>query len=192
MAIPILSDLDFIFSDISIKHHTPNFYTEGLNFVGSAKSRGLHRLEMNFKITLENSSDTKRMEAFLLTIRGRLQPFYISLSPEEWHNPLYTNASPLLGADIAIGQHSMVLSGVSDVIPAGSKFQFANDDKVYTTLTDGRNNTAVEFFPSSRQAHAIKERLNFNPTMLVRMTDDVMEIKYERASDISFHVMEAL
>lgn len=192
MTVPILSDRDFIISDISIKHITPNFFTESANFIGNSKSRGLHRLGIDFSVTLENSADTKKMEAFLLTIRGRLNPFYLQLSPEDFHNPLYTNSNPLIGSDISIGQHSMVLSGISEVILAGSKFQFANDSKIYTTLNDGRNNAAVEFFPASRQAHAIKERLNFNPAPLVRLVDDHMEIKYERASAISFKTMEAL
>lgn len=188
----ILSDADFILSDVSVKHITPCFYTESTNFVGNAKSRGLHRLEITFKVTLEDSADTKRMEAFLLSVRGRLNPFYLTLSPEEFHNPFYTNVDPFLANPISIGQHSMILTGVSSTIPAGSKFQFANDDKVYTTLTDGNNNKSIEFFPASRQAHAIKEKLNFNPAPLIRLTNDVMELKYERASEISFRAMEAL
>lgn len=188
----ILSDTDFILSDITIQHITPNFYTESVNFIGNAKSRGLHRLGIDFTITLENSADTKRMEAFLLSIRGRLNPFYLQLSPEEFHNPLYTNADPFLANSISIGQHSMVLTGVSSMIPAGSKFQFANDDKVYTTLTDGSNNKAIEFFPSSRQAHVIKEKLNFNPAPLIRLVEDTVKINYERASSVTFRTMEAL
>ncbi|MGF1787091.1 hypothetical protein L4D00_14950 [Photobacterium swingsii] len=196
MTTPILSDADYIVSDVSVSHSTPNFHTESLNMVSNTMSRGLHQLEVQFKVHLVNADDIKRFQALMLNIRGRLNPFKLSLQDQTdgkgQCNPLYTNAKPLLSNALAIGNNKMVLSGISGTIKAGSMFHFPNDAKVYVLLEDAKNNQTVSFFPSTRQAHEVKERLNFSVEPLLRLEDDSFKLTYSNASEITLNAREVL
>lgn len=194
--IPILSDADFIISDVKVKHNTPNFYTESINGKANAKSRGLHSLEVQAKITLVNADDIKKFQALMLRIRGRLNPFQLSLQDNTdgkgFCNPLFTPVSPMLANDITIGQTKAVLSGFSGVIPAGSIFQFANDSKTHVILNDVKPNQEAEFFPAVRSNNAIKTKLNFAPVLLVRLDSDAFEVSYERTKEITLKMREVM
>ena len=192
----IISDVDFIVSDVKVTDINPNFYTESLNFIGNSKSRGLHRLKIEFKITLVDASDIKRFTALMLQIRGRLNSFGLSLQDETdgkgFMNPLHTAGTPMISNALSVGNNRITLTGISTPIPAGSRFQFANDTKVYTLLSDARNNKSVEFFPATRQPHMVKEKINLRPVPLMRLERDESSIKYERTTEISLVAMEAL
>ncbi|WP_347368029.1 hypothetical protein [Vibrio vulnificus] len=191
-----LSDSDFIISDVEITNITPNFYTEASNMKGNAKSRGLHQLEIDFKVSLVDQHDIKRFNAFMMKARGRLNPFHLSLQdPTDGrhnNNPLYTDAKPMLTNEVVIGQNTINVAGFSGVIPAGSYFQFPNDTKVYMILDDARPNRSVEIFPASRIKHALNERLNFAPEPLVRLEDDEFTVKYQNATQVSLKVREVM
>ncbi|EHM6953374.1 hypothetical protein KGV31_002173 [Vibrio parahaemolyticus] len=192
----ILSDADYIISDVSIANITPNLATESANGKMNAKSRGLHRLEIDFNITLANADDVKSFTAFMLKARGRLNPFKLSLQDNtdgKGHcNPLHTPVSPMLALNVATGSNQISLSGFSGTIPAGSYFQFPNDSKVHVILDDARPNQSVEIFPSARINHEYKQRLNFSPEPLVRLKDDEFSLKLEPCSEIKLTVKEVL
>lgn len=191
-----LSDNDFIISDVSVTNHTPNFYTESLNFISNTKGRGLHLLEVECTVTLVNEDDIRRFNALVLKVRGRLNPFKLSLLDKTdgkgYCNPFHYNSTPLIANPLTIGNNKMVLSGISGTIPAGSMFQFANDTKVYTLLDEARNNQSIEFFPATRQPHQMKEKLNFSVEPLVRLEDDSFKVKYASAQSITLKMREAL
>ncbi|WMB74225.1 hypothetical protein RA178_06310 [Shewanella oncorhynchi] len=188
-----LKDTDYILSDVSVKQITPNFYTESVNYIGNSKSRGLHRLEMEFTVTLENSIDVKRFNAFMLKVRGRLNPFQLVLSPEEYYNPLYTPIKTCkLVNRVDIGNNTITLTGFSGVIPAGSMFQFPNDTKIYTVLDDVRSNSSVEIFPACRFTQPENGNLNFNPSPMLRLVEDSFKVKYEKATEYKLSTMEVI
>ncbi|MBY8157109.1 hypothetical protein [Vibrio fluvialis] len=188
-----LKDTDFIISDVTVSNLTPNFYNEAINGKGQALSRGMHRLGVKFKVTLEDQYDIKRFNALMLRIRGRLNPFYLSVSPDNsYNNPLYTEGAAMLSHSVGIGQNKMMLATASGDFVAGSVFQFPNDDKIYTLLDDARPNREIEFFPASRFDHTEKEILNLNPRPLLRLSDDQYEIKLENATEYQFTAMEIL
>lgn len=191
-----LSDSDFIISDVNVTNLTPNFYTEASNFKGNAKSRGLHQLEIDFTATLINDADIRKFNAFMMKVRGRLNPFILSLQDNTdgkgYCNPLFTDVSPMLSLDAEIGATNITLSGFSGTIPAGSYFQFPNDTKVHMILDDAKPNKSVEIFPASRIKQLSKSRLNFAPEPLVRMNDDEYSIKFENASEIKLKVREVV
>ncbi|WP_429142592.1 hypothetical protein [Aeromonas veronii] len=196
MSNPILSDNDFIISNVSITHETVNFFTESVNYIGNAKSRGLHRLGVEFTVTLVDANDIKKFEALMLRIRGRLNPFKLSLQDQTdgkgTCNPLFTDVSPMLSNAVSIGNNKLVLSGFSGVIPAGSKFQFPNDEKVFTVLNDTKPNQECEIFPAVRVAHEVKAKLNFSPVPLLRLSGDEFTVSYDKAREITLKAMEAL
>ena len=196
MSIPILSDADFIISDVKVTHSTPNFVTSSINGKVNAKSRGLHSLEVQAKVTLVNSDDIKKFQALMLRIRGRLNPFMLSLQDQTdgkgFCNPLFTPVSPMLANDISIGQTKMVLSGFSGVIPAGSVFTFANDTKTHVILNDTKSNQEAEFFPAVRSINANKTKLNFSPIPLVRLDGDSFEVSYDNAKEITLKMKEVM
>lgn len=194
--LPILSDSEFIISDVEVKHISPNFFTESINGKANAKSRGLHRVEIKCSVHLVNADDIKKFEALMLRIRGRLNPFKLSLQDRTdgkgFCNPLFTDVSPMLANDVSVGQNQITLAGFSGVIPAGSKFQFPNDAKIHTILHDVKPNQSCEFFPAARVAHSTKARLNFSPEPIVRLTSDEFSIKYENAAEYQITMLEAL
>lgn len=191
-----LADTDFIISDVSVTHTTNNFYTESINGVGNSKSRGLHRLGVDFTVTLVDATDIKKFEALMLRIRGRLNPFVLSLQDKTdgkgYCNPLYTDVTPVLANDVAIGNNKFVLGGFSGVIPAGSKFQFPNDTKVYTVLMDTKPNQECEIFPAVRVPHLTKTKLNFAPEPLLRLSGDEFSLTYAKAKEIKLNAVEVL
>ena len=196
MSIPILSDSDFIISDVAIEHNTPNFYTESINGVGNAKSRGLHTLSVAATVTLTDATDIKKFSALMLRIRGRLNPFRLSLQDatdgKGYCNPLHTDVAPMLSNALTVGQNRMVLGGFSGVIPAGSIFQFPNDSKTHVLLNDVKPNQEAEFFPAIRVAHEVKSRLNFSPVPLVRLDGDTFELTFDKAKTITLKMKEVM
>lgn len=192
----IISDSDFIISDVSVTHNTPNFATESINFISNVQGRGLHQLEVEFKVHLVNETDIRRFQALMLKLRGRLNPFKLSLldatDGKGFCNPLFFNGSAMLTNNITIGNNKMVLSGISGVIPAGTMFHFANDSKVYTLLDDARSNKTVEFFPATRQNHQLKERINFSVEPLLRLEDDSFKVKYDKLQEVTLKARESL
>ncbi len=196
MSIPILSDTDFIISEVSVSHDTPNFYTESINGVGNAKSRGLHTLSVTATVTLTDAIDIKQFSALMLRIRGRLNPFRLSLQDatdgKGYCNPLHTDVAPMLSNALTVGQNRMVLGGFSGVIPAGSIFQFPNDSKTHVLLNDVKPNQEAEFFPAIRVAHDVKSRLNFSPVPLVRLDGDTFELTFDKAKTITLKMKEVM
>ncbi|KFA99235.1 hypothetical protein [Vibrio sp. ER1A] len=192
----ILSDNEFIISDVKVKHNTPSFYTESINGKGNALSRGLHSMEIEAKITCINDLDIKKFEALMLRIRGRLNPFKLSLQDSTdgkgYCNPLFTDVKPMTATAVSIGQTKLTLSGFSGEIPAGSKFQFPNDSKVYVLLTPALPNREVEIFPAVRFAQVIKTRMNFSPEPLVRLNGDVFDIQYANGAEYSLKMKEVM
>ena len=196
MSIPILSDSEFIISDVVVSHETPNFATTSINGVTTTKARGLHLLSITATVTLVDALDIKRFSALMLNIRGRLNPFKLSLQDSSdgrgYCNPLFTDVSPVLANDLSIGNNKMVLGGFSGTIPAGSIFQFPNDSKCYCLLNDVKPNQEAEFFPAIRVPHLTKTKLNFSPVPLVRLEGDSFELTYAKAKEITIKMKEVL
>ncbi|WP_068871995.1 hypothetical protein [Edwardsiella tarda] len=192
----IISDAEYLISSVSVEHTTSNFYTESTNYKGNAKGRGLHRMKFEFTIHMADADDIKKVEALMLRIRGRLNPFKLSLQDATDAkgdcNPLYHPAKPLLTAPAGIGNKTITINNFSGVIPAGSKFQFPNDTKVYTLLEDARTGKTVEIFPHVRIAHDAKSQLNFSPVPVLRLTGDSFTVNYERASELKLSALEVL
>lgn len=194
--LPIISDAEYLVSDVSITHTTPNFSTVSNNFIHNSVSRGLHRLKVNFTIHLVNEADIRKFEALMLKIRGRLNPFKLSLQDDtdaKGHcNPLAFNARPMCVSDVSVGQNNITLNNFSGVIPAGTKFSLPNDSKVYTILDDVKSGKTVEVFPAIRIAHPAKTPLNLKPVLTLRLEADEFTIKYEQASSITLTAVEDL
>ncbi|WP_188013160.1 hypothetical protein [Photobacterium damselae] len=193
----ILSDAEYIISDVSVTNTTPNFYTESINYIGNALSRGLHRLEVELTVNLTNEQDIRRFNAFMLNNKGRLNPFKLSLLDDTDGkgncNPFYYDAAPMLANDIKIGNDRMILSGISNAIPAGTMFQFPNDTKVYTFLDDVSNNKTVRFFPATRLQQPIKARLKLSVEPLLRLTSDDYQMKFSNGhQEIKIKASEVL
>ncbi|EPS1446327.1 hypothetical protein ACVBYC_002154 [Vibrio parahaemolyticus] len=190
----ILSDKDFIISDVKVEHHTPVFYTEGLNFVANSKERGLHRLNIECDVHFSNVADIKAFQAFLLRVRGRANPFTLSLQDETdgkgFCNPMSSNVTARLGSNISIGNTSTNLTGVIGQVELGSLFQFENDTKVYTVI--GLEGNKLEFYPASRKPHLAGEPINFKPMPLVRLSEDKHRLGYEVGSKISLKMWEVM
>lgn len=188
-----LKDTDYIISDVSINQLTPNFYTESVNYIGNSKSRGLHRLEVDFTVVLEGAADIKSFNALMLKIRGRLNPFKLELSPEDYYNPMYTPIKTCkVVSRVDVGHNKITLTGFSGTIPAGSMFQFPNDDKVYTILDDVRANGETEIFPACRLTQPENGSLNFNPSPVLRLKGDAFKIKYEKATEYKITASEVI
>ncbi|MGL4843965.1 MAG: hypothetical protein ACRC2Y_05015 [Aeromonas veronii] len=196
MSTPILSDADFIISDVSVTHEIPTFSTTAINGVTTTKGRGLHFIKASATVTLVGVEDIKRFSALMLNIKGRLNPFRLSLQDSSdgkgGCNPLYTNASPILSNDIGIGAVSMVLGGFSGVIPAGSFFQFPNDSKIHCLTADAKPNQEARFFPAARVPATAKSRLNFSPVPLMRLEADSFDVSFERAKSVTLKMVEVL
>lgn len=189
-----LSDSDFIISDVKVEHVTPSFYTEGLNFVGNAMGRGLHRLNIECDIHFANVNDIRAFQALMLTVQGRAKTFNLSLQDETdgkgYFNPLSIEARAQLGSSLSIGNTSAIFTGSTSNVVPGAMFQFTNNSKIYTVIS--KNGSRVEFFPPVRTEHLVSEAINFKPVPLVRLTEDKFRVHYEVGSSITIKMMEAL
>lgn len=190
----ILSDNDFIISDVKVEHVIPSFYTEGINFVGNALSRGLHRLNFECEVHFADENDIRKFQALMLRIGGRFSPFQFSLQDttdgKGFFNPLSLESQARLSQDLTIGSKTMNLVGISGDIPEGTMFQFPNDTKVYTITLRSRN-TAM-FYPALRTNQVAGSELNFKPVPTVRLSEDKFRLAYEKGSSIGLKMVEAL
>lgn len=189
----VLSDSDYIISDVKVKTLTPNFLTESLTGKVNAKSRGLHFLEVKFKVTLINDSDIRRFNALMLKLKGRLNPFKLSLTDDTdgkgYCNPLVTNSHIRLTNDAQIGATHISLSSISKV-EAGTMFQLPNDSKVYTILDDFSGARSVEIFPAIRVPHEQNTILKTTVEPVLRLSADTYEVAYDRVSEITLTAKE--
>lgn len=173
---------DVIISNVQITHNTPNFHTESLSMKSKAKSRGIHRIEGSFDITIDGLKAQKQWTAFLLKLQGRLNSFELDL-PLHFKTELYQN--PTLATAASIGNNQLNLSGIIETIDAGSCFKLLNDDKTYYVLNDVETDGLVSVYPALRQAQLIGTELDFKtPKLLVRLDDDAPIITYEESGKI--------
>ncbi|MGG5825917.1 hypothetical protein [Aeromonas salmonicida] len=190
----ILSNRDFIISDVSITESAPNLYTESSNFTANARSRGLHRIGFKLSVYLQTHDDVRRFRAFWLNARGRLNPFVLDLTPTEgndWYNPIYySSRNVALANPLGVGANTMILSGISSPIPAGTLFQFSNDSKLYTLLADAKANQPVEFFPGCRFAQQAGVGIITDCKPVVRMEEDKYELNLQPGSAVKLSMQE--
>lgn len=191
MTTPILSVNDYIISTVAVEHEYPVFYNETVSFKSTAYDRGLHRLKIKLDVWLESQEDIKKFEAFVLTCKGRLNPFFLDLGDSaDWLNPFTSKArSVSLSAPTVIGQSSIPLSGGYSNISPGDKFTLDNETKVYTVIS--RDTATVEIVPALRYAHPSADKLNFqNPRPLVRFNKDLINFEYDKANKVSIELVE--
>ncbi|KJR15234.1 hypothetical protein [Vibrio parahaemolyticus] len=190
-----ISDSDYIISDVKVKTLTPNFYTESLTGKGNAKSRGLHSLEFSFKITLINDRDVKRFNALMLKLKGRLNPFKLSLLDKtdgaNHFNPLFSNSRIRLTSLANVGDTHIQIASVG-FVEAGTMFQLPNDSKVYTILDDVTSGGSVEIFPAIRVTHEVNTNLITSVEPKLRLTSDFYENTYDKVSEITLSAKEVL
>lgn len=190
----VIRDSDYIISDVKVKTLTPNFLTESLTGKVNAKSRGLHSLQFTFSITLVDDRDVKRFNALMMKLKGRLNPFTLSLldgtDGKGSFNPLVTDAILRLTNEAKIGD-SVIQVAANSLIEAGTMFQLPNDSKVYTILDDVRSG-AVEIFPAIRVAHADNTTLKLGVEPLLRLDSDEFELTYDRTQEITLTAKEVL
>ncbi|MGL6606589.1 hypothetical protein [Aeromonas hydrophila] len=190
----ILSNRDFLLSEVSLTEQAPNLYTESSNFTANARSRGLHRMGFKLSVYLETHDDVRRFRAFWLKARGRLNPFTLDLTPTEgndWYNPIYyATRNVILANPLSIGENNMVLSGISAPIPAGTLFQFGNDSKLYTLLNDAKANQSVDFFPGTRFAQQAGSTITTDCKPVVRLEDDKYELELTKGSVVKLSMQE--
>lgn len=191
MTTPILSVNDYIISTVAVEHEYPTFYNETTNYKATAYDRGIHRLKIKLDVWLETQQDIKRFEAFALTCKGRLNPFFLDLGDDaSWLNPMTSPArSVSISAPTVIGQSSITLAGGSSNISPGDKFTVDNETKVYTVIS--REGAVVEIVPALRYAHISGDKLNFqNPRPLVRFNKDLINFEYDKANKVSIELVE--
>lgn len=191
----VLRDSEYIVSDVSVSTVTHNFVTESLSGKVNAKSRGLHQLEVQFKVTLPNQHDIKRFNALMLKIRGRLNPFVLSLTDstdaKHFCNPFVFDQTVQLNQPAQVGATTIHITS-PDVVPAGTMFQLPNDKKVYTTLDDVNMTGSTEVFPAIRIQHTVNTTLKTVVEPVLRLTEDDFELSYENAKEITLKAREVL
>ncbi|MCU8498501.1 hypothetical protein M2G70_07460 [Vibrio vulnificus] len=191
----VIRDSEYIISDVKVKTLTPNFLTESLTGKVNAKSRGLHSLEVNFTITLCGAKDVRKFNALMLKLKGRLNPFILSLTDEEdgkgYFNPLVTSGRIRLTAPANKGDTTIQI-GTSGVVEAGTMFQLTNDPKVYTILDSRTGSGSVEIFPAIRVPHDINSVLKTQVEPHLRLNSDSYEVSYEDVSEITLTAREVL
>ncbi|HHG3075762.1 TPA: hypothetical protein ACPVXB_001020 [Vibrio parahaemolyticus] len=190
-----IRDTDYIVSDVKVKSYTPNFTTKSINGKVNAKSRGIHQLEFSWKIHLVDEKDIRKFNALMLKIRGQLNPFTLSLIDNTdgagYCNPLVTDKNIKLTHEADVGSNHIQVSTVG-IIEAGTMFQLPNDTKVYTILDELRSTGSVEIFPAIRVSHPANTTLKTSVEPLLRLSEDVYEVSYGKAVEVSFKAMEEL
>ena len=185
----------FIVSDIILTHNTPAYYTESLNLAGRSIDRGIHRVDGSFTVTTESNADKRALEAFLLKVRGRLNPFYLDL-PDRFKSD--TVLSSFIQANVAgtAGDNTISLDAFSGSIAAGDMFNILNDDKTYLALSDLTGSGTIDIFPPVRKNFVDNSQLDFlTPKLLVRFREDVQSVNYTYGGLIhtsTFNWIEAL
>lgn len=165
-----------IISDLNIEHYTPSFHTEMMSLRTEAKERGLHRLEGSFNVTLNNLSEQKAWNAFLLKLRGRANTFTLAL-PLHFTSDVVTN--PTLAASGSIGANQITVSTFTGTIEAGSCFNLPNDPKVYYFLEDVIGAGTYDIYPSLIQSQLSGATINVqSPVITARMDTDKPSISY--------------
>jgi hypothetical protein len=178
-----------------LTHNTPAYYTESLNLSGRSIDRGIHRVEGTFIVTTETSADKRVLEAFLLKVRGRLNPFYVDL-PDRFKSETVT--STFVEANVAgtAGDNTISVDAFSGSIAAGDMFNILNDDKTYIALSDLTGAGFLEIFPPVRKNFVDASQLDFLTTkMLVRFRADIQSVNYTAGGLIhtsTFNWIEAL
>lgn len=175
---PIDFPSNLLVSNVEISHYTPNYYNEGMSLISSSLDRGIHRLTGSFDVHITSQTDQMAFEAFLMKIRGRLNPFYINLGGR-FNTPI---TGVTLSGIHGINVSTLDLGIFSGTIQAGSMFTLVNDDKVYMALDDRTGTGSVDIYPSLRLAQADAAALNFgNVKILVRLNEDAQFIQYSEA-----------
>lgn len=183
---------DLIISNLQIKHDTPVFYNESINRKGTSYDRGVHQLKGSFDLTISTENDQRRFESFLLNIRGRFNPFYLDLGKR-----FSTNVNDLfLDGSHSIGQSQLTFDLGAGVIPNGTVFNLANDDKVYMMIQDYLHASPVNIYPPLQKAQPNGAPAAFrNVKVLARLESDVQMIDYEESGlvhTITLNWIEAL
>ncbi|ENM2831980.1 hypothetical protein AB6Q85_002327 [Vibrio cholerae] len=189
----VIRDSDYIVSDVKVKTLTPNFVTESLTGKVNAKSRGLHSLEFKFTITLQGEKDVRKFNALMLKLRGRLNPFILSLTDttdgKGYFNPLVTDKIIKLTTDTPVGSTNINIAAIG-AVDAGTMFQLPNDTKVYTILDDVKGSGSVEIYPAIRVAHTASTNLITTVEPILRLTGDSYEVTYDCNTDITLTARE--
>lgn len=172
---------DLIISNMSINHNTPNFYNESINMVGSSQDRGIHRLEGSFDVSIISERHQKAFEGFLLKVRGKLKPFYLTLARGRFTSSEVLS-TPTLNGSHGIGENILSLKAFSGNIRSGDMFTILNEDKVYIALDDRTGAGDVEIYPPIRKTFVDSTPLNFiNFKILMRLSSDIQSIDYEES-----------
>jgi hypothetical protein len=186
---------NLIVSDIILAHNTPAYYTESLNLGGRSIDRGIHRIEGSFNITTDSSANKRGLEAFLLRVRGRTNPFFLDL-PDRFKSDTVLSTFVQANAAGTAGDNTISVDAFSGSIAAGDMFNLINDDKTYIALGDLTGAGTIDIFPPVRKSFVDNTQLDFLTTkILVRFREDIQSVNYTFGGLIhtsTFNWMEAL
>jgi hypothetical protein len=193
MSITMPSNL--IVSDIILAHNTPSYYTESLNLGSKSIDRGIHRVEGTFTVTTDTNANKRALEAFLLRVRGRTNPFFLDL-PDRFKSATVLSTFIEVDAAGTSGDNTISVGPFSGSIAAGDMFNILNDDKTYIALNDLTGAGTIDIFPPVRRSFVDNSQLDFLTTkMLVRFREDIQSVSYTFGGLIhtsTFNWMEAL
>lgn len=185
---------NLIISNVTIDHITPNFYAESVNLQGRSRDRGIHRWAGSFDITIADELDKRKFEAFLLKVRGRLNPFYMSFGGR-FSSPGVSGVLALASA-ASVGDTSIVLKAFSGTVNEGDVFTLPNDDKVYMFMETKNGSGPINIYPALRQSQVVDGVITVNDVRpLIRLDKDVQTVNYEDTGAIhtaTFKWKEAL
>lgn len=186
---------NLIVSNVKVAHFMPQIYNESIAMISDTADRGLHRLEGSFDVTVANDVDKRNLEAFLLKIRGRLNPFYIQLGGRFTSNTVVSSLVDTTAGGTA-GDNTISVASFTGSITAGDMFNIVNDDKIYMALDDHSGAGTINIYPAVRKDFVLGTDLKFNNTkVLVRLDNDRPEIDYTEGGFIhtkTFNFVEAL
>lgn len=184
-----------IISNVKIKHNIPTLFNRALNKKATANDRGIHIIEGSFDVTISSDADKRAIEAFLLRLRGRANPFFLRLGNR------FTSASPVSGAKV-LGSHTagddiLRLQTITGNITNGDLFTINNSNKVYMALENISTGSGfLDIYPPLRKDTSSETPVNFTDVAIqARLTSDVQEISYNEGGLIhvlTFNWEEAL
>ena len=182
-------------SNITLSHNTPVYYNESLNFIGGGTDRALHRLEGTFDVFVDDTISQRALEAFLLKVRGRLNPFYLEFGTRFISETVTSNLITVTAAGTS-GDTVVSTDVFAGSISAGDMFNITNDEKTYVALDDHSGAGDLSIYPPVRKDFISSINLDFLTTKIAaRLTGDIQTINYGHGGLIhtsTFNWIEAI
>ncbi len=177
MSISLPSNL--IISNVTLSHNTPTYYSESLDFKSKSVDRGIHRLEGTIDVTTNNNAEKRALEAFMLKVRGRANPFYIDL-PDRFKSNTVISANISTNVAGNPGDNTIAVGAFIGNISAGDMFTILNDNKTYVVLDDKLPGAGlINIYPPLRKGFVSGTPLDFNTNKIyARFRQDTQTISY--------------